>query len=219
MYYVRLFKGLREPYITAQQLIKAEKIGGYWKNLFLLLFITFLLSATTAYYGIGNELLSKQLNSLSSTEFEAVKSLFAGGQILWSMLVTIFIIIIPSLFFWAISDIEWKKYIVVQCFVLLILLIEKIIMIPFAVLMGLPDISNPFSLGVIGQAFTSNSIILQFLAQITIFKVWAILLQIKYVKLLAGKTTKITALIVIGFHLIILVISTFLSMMDLEKLL
>lgn len=219
MYYVRLFKGLREPYITAQQLIKAETIGGYWKKLFLLLFITCLLAATTAYFGIGNELLAKELNSLSNTEFEATKSLFAGGQIISFLLGAIFTITIPSLFFWAISEIEWKKYIVVQCFVLTILLIEKLVMIPFVIFIGLPDISNPFSLGVIGQSLTSNSIILQFLAQITIFKIWAIILQIKYIKLMAEQTTKRTAWIVIGFNLIIMVIAVFLAMMDLEKLL
>ncbi|MCQ6274653.1 hypothetical protein JMM81_06650 [Bacillus sp. V3B] len=219
MYEVRLFKGLREPYITAHQLIKAEYIGGFWKKLFLLLFLTFLLSTITAYYGIGNELLSKELNTTSSTEFEAAKSLFAGGQIIWSILVAITTITIPSVFFWAISDIEWKKYIVVQSFILTILLIETIITIPFAILIGLPEISNPFSLGAIGQSLTSNDIILQLLTEITIFKIWAIVLQIKYIKVLAEKTAKQATLIVIGFNLIILVITVFLAIMDLEKLL
>ena len=37
MFDVRLFKGLREPYKTAQLLGKAEKISGFWKRLILLL--------------------------------------------------------------------------------------------------------------------------------------------------------------------------------------
>ncbi len=74
-----------------------------------------------------------------------------------------------------------------QFFVVTILLIEKVILIPFTIFMGLPDLSNPFSFGIIGQYLTSNDIILQFLAQLSIFKIWAVVLQYKYVKALSGK--------------------------------
>ena len=86
MYDVRLLRGLKEPYLTSQQLIKAEKITGFWKKGLWLLFITLIVSALTAYFGIGNELVSKELNSLSSTGFEATKSLFAAGQVTWSII-------------------------------------------------------------------------------------------------------------------------------------
>jgi hypothetical protein len=46
-----------------------------------------------------------------------------------------------------------------------------------------------------------------------------VVLQFKYIKVLAGKSTKRTALYVIGFNIIILFIVTFFNMMDLEKLL
>ena len=113
---------------------------------------------------------------------------------------------IPSLFFWTVSDIEWKKYIIVQFFVVTILLIEKVILIPFTIFIGLPDISNPFSLGIIGQYLTSNDIILQFLAQLSIFKIWAVVLQYKYVKALSEKSAFQTSLIVIGFNLILMIV-------------
>ena len=219
MYYVRLLRGLKEPYLTSQQLMKAEGIAGFWKKGIGLLFIALIVSTITAFFGIGNELLSKELNSLSSTAFEASKSLFAAGQITWSIIAVLFTMTIPSLFFWTFSDIEWKKYIVVQYWVVTILLIEKVILIPFTIFIGLPDISNPFSLGIIGQYFTSNDIILQFLAQLSIFKIWAVVLQYKYVKVLSEKTARQTALIVIGFNLITMIITVFLNIMDLDKLL
>ncbi len=67
---VRLLWGLKEPNITSQHLIKAEQMAGFWKKGILLLFITLIVSALTAYFGIGNELLSKNLNGLSSTELK-----------------------------------------------------------------------------------------------------------------------------------------------------
>ena len=219
MYDVRLLRGLKEPYLTSQQLMKAEQLAGFWKKGLGLLFITLVVSAVTAYFGIGNELLSKELNSLSSTGFEATKSLFAAGQVTWSITAVILTMTIPSLFFWTVSDIEWKKYIIVQYLVVTILLIEKVILIPFVIFIGLPEISNPFSLGMIGQYFTSNDIILQFLAQLSIFKIWAVILQYKYVKAFSEKSALQSALIVIGFNLILVIITVFLTIMDLEKLL
>ena len=85
--------------------------------------------------------------------------------------------------------------------------------------MGLPDLSNPFSLGIIGQYLTSNDIIMQFLVQLSIFKIWAVVLQYKYVKALSQKSALQTALIVIGFNLILMIVTVFITIMDLAKLL
>ena len=163
MYYVRLLRGLKEPNLTSQQLIKAEKITGFWKKGLWLLFITLIVSALTAYLGIGNELVSKELNSLSSTGFEATKSLFAAGRVTWSIIAIHThhdhsILIFLDGFGHRMEEIY--HYAVFRCNDFLI---EKVILIPFTIFMGLPDLSNPFSLGIIGQYLTSNDIILQFL--------------------------------------------------------
>lgn len=220
MFDVRLFRGLREPYKTAQLLGKAEKISGFWKRLILLLVITFILASIQSIFGIGNDILSKELNNLSNTGFEATKSLFAIGQIIRVLIEALLIITIPSLFFWAVSEREWEKFMVVQQYVLVLFLLEKLLLLPFAVFLGLTaDISNPFSLGIIGQYFTNNEFFLLCLAQISIFKVWAVVLQFKYIKELIESTAKRAALYVIGFNIVILLIVTLFNMMNLEKLL
>lgn len=220
MFDVRLFKGLREPYKTAQLLGEAEKISGFWKRLILLFVITFILASIESIFGVGNDILSKELNNLSNTGFEATKSLFAIGQIIRMLIEALLIITIPSLFFWAVSEKEWKKFIVLQQFVLVLFLLEKLLLLPFAVFLGLTtDISSPFSLGIIGQYLTNNEFILLCLAQISIFKIWAVVLQFKYIKELTEGTAKRAALYVIGFNIVILLIVTLFNMMDLEKLL
>ncbi|WP_338471001.1 hypothetical protein R4Z10_19850 [Niallia sp. XMNu-256] len=220
MFQVRLFKGLKEPHYTAEQLGKAESLSGFWKNLLFLLGLTLLLSLFTSFYGIGNDILSPELNGHLATEFEAMKSLFAIGQMAWKLFEALFILTIPSLFFWAISDIEWKKFIVVQQEILVIFLLEKAALIPFALFLGITShLSNPFSLGIIGQYVTDQPFILIFLAKMSIFTIWAVILQYKYVKVLAGKPAKGTALFVIGFNVILLFISTFITLIDLETLL
>ena len=74
------------------------------------------------------------------------------------------------------------------------------------------------SLGIIGQYLTNNEFILLCLVQISIFKVWAVVLQFKYIKELIESNAKRVALYVIGFNIVILLIVTFFNMMDLEKL-
>lgn len=219
IYHVRLLKGLRQPYLNAQVLAKAEGITGFWKKIILLALSTIILSAVTAYFGIGNEILSRNIDNLTSTEFEAAKIMFALGQILWSLFAALIVVTVPSLFFWTLSNSEWKKFIVVQLYVLSIFLLEKAITAIFTVTMGLAEISNPFSFGVIGQTFTQHPIMLHFLAEITLFKIWAMVLQYKYVKSLSDKSALMTLLIVLGLNFILLLAVVFFNAMQLEKLL
>ena len=219
MYDVRLFRGIKEPSLTAEQLVKAEKITGFWKKGLLLLGAVVLIAMLNAYAGIGHEPLSKQLNQLSSTEYEGAKLLFAAGQILWSLLCALFILTIPSLVFWAVTDIGWKKFIIVQFFVLSILLMEEILLIPVMILFGLGEISNPFSFGIIGQLLTSKRFIHEFLAGISIFKLWGVYVQYKYIRGMTERSKGFTLLVVIGTGVVILLFSAFLSAMRLETLL
>lgn len=219
MYDVRLFKGIKEPTMTAGQLAEAEGITGFWKKGLLLLAAVVLISMLHAYAGIGTETLSKQLTQLLGAEYEGAKLLFAVGQILWSLLCALFILTIPSLVFWALTDIEWKKFIIVQFFVLSILLIEEILLVPVVILLGTAEISNPFSLGIIGQILTPQRFIHEFLAGISIFKVWSLYVQYKYIRGMTETSKGFALLVVIGTGFVILLFSAFLSAMRLGALL
>lgn len=142
-----------------------------------------------------------------------------AGQTILGLVFGAIMLFLPALFFWTLSDLELNKLLTVQFFVLPIYLFEKLIMIPLALSLGLTQVSSPFALGTIAQYITGNDFIIYFLATLSIFKVWAIFIEYKYLKMLTGKNPKIVLLMVIGLNLIIWLFSALVSFIQFDKIL
>src|SRR5574342_673145 len=197
-----VLRGLFYPDLYTYKLRDSEYVPGVWKNTTMLILLSGLIFGISAYFGIGSEYLSKKLTSISQENYELHKLLFMFGQIIWGLFYGAAMIFIPALFFWTLSDISLKKFVMVQQFVLPILLLEKVIIIPLATTLGLIKTSSPFSLGIIAQYITGNGFIIYFLGAIYLFKVWAIFIEYKYVKMLTGKKPGMVLLMVIGINLV-----------------
>ncbi|PLR76195.1 hypothetical protein CU633_17195 [Bacillus sp. V3-13] len=215
----KLTKGLWDPARFFYQLREAERITGLWNRVVLLLLASALIFGLGTYTGVGTEILSKEITQLPISEFEAHKALFAAGQILWGLFYAALVLFVPSLFFWTLTDIEYKKLTVVQTLVLLILLIEKVVLLPFQITFGLDRFSSPFSLGVIAQYLSIKSFFVYFLATITVFKIWGMALQYKALKLLSDKNPKILLLMIISINLAAWLFSALISYIEFEKVL
>jgi hypothetical protein len=219
IYRVQLFRGLKDPYIIGYQLTKAEKMEGTWKYTIILTFASFLIYSISAYLGLGSEQLSNQIDQLTSSEFEATKLLFALGQVLIGVLGTVLFIFFPALVFWLFSDTYFIKLVNIQLFITTIILLEKAIGIPFHYYLGLDPVSLPYSMGVIAQYLTDYRYITLFLAQITLFQIWAIVLQFTYVKAIIDRNNKVVLAIVIGTNIFIWLVLALYSYIDFEKIL
>ncbi|AYA78100.1 hypothetical protein DOE78_23355 [Bacillus sp. Y1] len=219
IYRVQLFRGLKDPYIIGHQLTNAEKMEGTWKYTIILTFASFLLYSISGYLGLGSEILSNQIYQLTPSEYEATKLLFAAGQVLVGVLGTILFIFFPALIFWLFSDTEYIRYVNIQLIITTIILLEKAISIPFHFYLGLDPVSLPYSLGVIAQYITDYRYIILFLAQITFFQIWAIVLQYTYVKSIMNRNNKIVLAIVIATNVVIWLVLALFSYIDFEKLL
>lgn len=214
-----VLRGLFYPDLYTYKLRDSEYVPGVWKNTTMLLLLSGLIFGISAYYGIGSEYLSKNLTAISRENYELHKLLFMFGQIFWGLFYGAAMIFIPALFFWTLSDIGLKKFVTVQQFVLPILLLEKVIIIPLATTLGLIKITSPFSLGVIAQYITGNDFIIYFLGAISLFKVWAIFIEFKYVKMLTGKKPGMVLLMVIGINVVFWLFSALFSFVQFEKIL
>lgn len=217
-YRVQLFRGIVQPNICSYQLQKAEQITSLVKKTILLFICSIIIFGLSAYFGIGNESISKSINQFSAAQFEAHKAWFAIGQVLWGTVWTGFIIFFPALLFWIFTDLEYRKLVVLQLFITTILLVEKAIFIPFQLTLGLDDHSSPFSLGVIFQYVTNNEFIIGFFGAITLFKVGAMFLQYYYLKELTDKTSKQLLFIILAINLFFWLFSAMLSTIDLGRL-
>ncbi|WLR55371.1 hypothetical protein LC048_24430 [Mesobacillus subterraneus] len=216
---VEVLRGLFNYKYYTYKLRDAEHVPGIWKNTILLTILSGLVFGISAYFGIGSEYLSKELTSIPREEYEMQKLLFMAGQTILGLVFGIIMIFLPALFFWTLSDLELKKLLAVQIFVLPILLFEKLIGIPLALTLGLTQVSSPFALGTIAQYITGNDFIIYLLATISIFKVWVIFIEYMYLKMLTGKKTAIILLMVIGFNLVIWLFSALISFVQFDKIL
>jgi hypothetical protein len=215
-YQVQLWKGLTSPYVSSHQLNKAEQFHGLWKRTSLILVLTLIISAFSSYLGIENEQLSKLIYETSSSEFESIKGLFAIGQVLQSIFVSAILIFLPALVFWVFTDIEYRKLIVIQLFVAGIFILEKIITLPLQFFFGLDLASSPFSLGIIAQYLTDYEIIINFLGEVSLFSIWAMILQYKYLRVITDKKNSILVILILSINLFLWIFTAIFSFIKFE---
>lgn len=218
MFRVRLFRGLRHPDYFTYELKTMESVGKLWPQVLTLILLSGLIAGISASFGIGSEYLSSNLVSGSSADVAMQMGLFVFGQALWGLFYGTVILFLSSLWFWSMTDTDMNRFVVVQLMVLILLLIEKVLLIPVSLVLGVPEVSSPFSLGPIVQTFTSQTFLINFFASITVFKLWAMWIQYKYVRALTEKSRVVTLALVIGLNLLYWLFSALFSIIQFEKI-
>jgi F0F1-type ATP synthase membrane subunit c/vacuolar-type H+-ATPase subunit K len=218
MFQIRLLRGLRHPNYFTYELKNTEAVGKIWSPVLTLILLSGLIAGLSGFFGIGSEYLSKNLVSSQTAEYEMQKALFVIGQILWGLFYGTVILYLSALWFWSLSDTELKRFVIMQLLVLVILLLEKLISIPVCLVLGVPEISSPFSLGPIAQSVMDNGFLVNFFASITLFKVWVIWVQYQYVRALTEKSRAVVWALVLGLNLIYWLFSALFSIIQFEKI-
>ncbi|WP_175990052.1 hypothetical protein [Bacillus sp. Marseille-Q1617] len=163
--------------------------------------------------------ISKELTTLSPTTYELEKFLFFLGRLLAGLLYAAIILFIPSLIFWTISDDgEYKKLVMTQGIILMILLLERLTYIPLSLFLSLDWHSSPLSLGVLAQYITSNSLIIYFLGIASLFKVWIFYIQYKGLKSLTQQKNWLIWLVIFLTNLIFWAITALLAYLNISTL-
>lgn len=181
-YRLQLLKGLFRSTHELAQLSQAEKIRGLWTKFSLLILISVLLSLLAGALGIQSESISAYLADFDIYTYEWLKLLFAAGSGLAGLLLPFFFIFIPALLFWTFLELEFKKLIALQCITFSIYLIEFALLIAWNVFFSIPRDSSPFSLGVAAQYITENMIVIRFFSFISIFQIWILVIQYRFLR-------------------------------------
>ena len=216
-FYARIVRGLKEINTVSYELQTAEKITGLLKKILSLFFIATAVFAASAFLGIGNEGISKELAEYNGRDFELNKLLFASGQVIWGWVFFSLHLFLVSLYFYVFSDVDYHKLLYIQVLATVILLAERIVAIPMQVYFGLTPLSSIFSLGIIGQTITDKKVVHYFLAEISLFKIWMLYIQYKYLAVVSGKGRRYTMLVVLAIYLVFLIISALTSYWHLEN--
>jgi hypothetical protein len=216
---IEVFRGLFNYNYCTYKLRDTERFPGIWKKTILFILLSGLIFGFSAYLGVDSEYLSKKLTSIPRAEYEMNKLLFLAGQTIQGLVFGAVMLFLPALFFWTVTDLEFKRLLTIQLFIMPVLLLEKLLIVPMALYLGLTKVSSPFSLGVIGQYITGNDFIIHFLAYISLFKIWTIFIEYKYLKALTDKNPKIVLLLILAIHLVICLFAALFSFVQMEKIL
>ncbi|MCA1060891.1 hypothetical protein LCL96_18405 [Rossellomorea aquimaris] len=216
---VRLFRGLKHPSIFFYQLSEMEEIKGYKNRIFSLFFLSIAVFGLISSFGIGMGSLSNEIIKLTPTSFELEKFLFFLGRLIAGGLYAAIMLFFSSLIFWTISNEgEYRKLVITQGLVLIILLLEKLTFIPMSLFYSLEWYSSPLSLGVISQYLTSNSFVIYLLGSFSLFKVWVFYIQYKGIKRLTNQKNWIIWLVILFTNLFFWSLNALLAFLNISTL-
>lgn len=181
---------------------RAESLKNLWKLFALLIFASAGVYAWMAVLGIGSDIISTEAAALNAFEYEAGKVWFVLGRMAFAAIFAVLVLIVPSLFFYAITEIPYRKLLVMQQIVLLVMLIERVLWIPLAVFAGLDWFASPWAFGIITSYFTDLPWVIFFFGAISLFQLWIIWFQVKFIGFMSDIKRVWLWVNVIGIHIL-----------------
>ncbi|RYG72814.1 hypothetical protein EU245_09175 [Lentibacillus lipolyticus] len=181
---------------------KAETIKGLWRTSLLLILFSIGVYFGMAVLGIGTGPINDDAAALGFLGYEAGKLWFAIGRIGFAILFGLFILFVPSLIFYFITKIHYRKLLVMQQVVLAVMLIERLVWIPLATHAGLDWFASPFSFGIIAMYVTDIPWVTFFFGSASVFQLWIIWFQATFLSYLSAVKRGWIWTIVIVIHLI-----------------
>lgn len=179
---------------------KAEKIHQLWKTSAILILISMVVYGWMAYLGIGSDLVSKGAVGLTPEAYEASKFWFLIGRVIYAVFLALLILFVPSLLFYLLTEIPYQKLLIMQQTVLVVMLIERMIWIPLVLLIGLDWHVSPLSFGIIASYATDVPWAIYFFGAISLFQLWIIWFQVKFITSLVSMKKQWIWLNVILLH-------------------
>ncbi|WP_347861593.1 hypothetical protein U0355_13395 [Salimicrobium sp. PL1-032A] len=185
------------------KLNEADRIRNVWKMLFLLLFATILSFVWTAWVGLGTDPISANMLELNRLEYEWRKAWFMIGRIGYSLLFYGFILFFSTLIFWLFNTASYKRIMIIQMNVLVIMLFERVTWLPLLTYTGLDWFVSPLSFGVIASYFTDLTWIIHFFGAASLFQLFIIWYQVVSLKKISSTRSGFIWTGVIFWHLLL----------------
>ena len=196
------FTGLiKNPVDQKHRISHQETIAFEWKTQLSLLLTFSILYIIMAAIGMGTQFFSMNLTELTQPEYAAGHFWFIIGRVVYALCIGLVILYLVSYFYSLITEIPYKKVLLMQQVVLFIMICERITWIPLFVFLGLDWNVSPLSFGVIASWFTDSTWIVNLFGAISVFQIGIIIFQITYLKWFTTIRTWKVILTVIILHL------------------
>ncbi|WP_339230493.1 hypothetical protein NSQ77_09225 [Oceanobacillus sp. FSL K6-2867] len=199
-YRVHLFRLLFSMEDDLFRIKKAERIQQLWKVSVVLVLAAIAVYLWMAYLGLGTERISGVAVTLSDLTYETSKLWFLLGRGLYAILFAAFILFFPGFLFYLLTGIPYQKLVIMQQIVLVVMLMERLLWIPLVIVAGLNWQVSPLSLGIIASYITEVPWVIYFFGAITLFQLWIIWFQVKYLSVFSEMKKFVIAINVILLH-------------------
>lgn len=193
---------------------QAEKIKSQWKTNLLLVVALLTVYVWMASLGMGTNLIAQDVTVVTPENYESSKLWFIVGRMGFALIFAIFVLFVPSLYFHLLLDVPYRKLIIMQQVVLVVLLIERIIWIPLFTYMGLDWYVSPLSLGIISLYATDIEWLGYLFGAITLFQVWLIWFQVNYLSKISDMKKGVIWLNIILLHVLGWLITVLVTFFD-----
>ncbi|PAV27863.1 hypothetical protein CIL05_19470 [Virgibacillus profundi] len=213
-YYVNVFRILFSLDDHLFRIRKAEKIHNLWKVSSLLFLLSIIIYAWMAFLGIGSDIISTTAVQLTPVAYEQSKFWFIIGRMAYAVLFAALILFLPTLLFYLLTGAPFRKLLIMQQVVLLVMLIERIIWIPLVTLNGLDWFVSPLSFGIIASYITEVPWAIYFFGAISLFQLWIIWFQVKYLLQFTELKKHWIWINVIGLHILFWCVTALLAYVD-----
>ncbi|SDN48601.1 hypothetical protein [Tenuibacillus multivorans] len=213
-----LYRLFTDPDGQIYRIQKSEDIRNIWKASLVLFLVGISIYIWMAWLGMGTNPISRELSSTTLDIYNAYKLWFIIGRALFAILFVSIILYLTSYYFYLFTNIPYKKLVIMQQAVLVMMLFERLLWIPLFVYLGLDWYVSPLSLGIIASYITQYDWFLYFFGAITVIQIWIISFQSKYLSRLSSINKRKIWTIVIIWHLVSYIIVATLGYFD-EQLL
>ncbi|QSS99659.1 hypothetical protein IMZ31_16565 [Pontibacillus sp. ALD_SL1] len=202
MYQVRVAPLFFRRENTFSRMYHAEKVDHLWRRVFLFIFLTMLVYISSAWFGLGMDVISTRATSLTFEDYEVRKLFFLFGRALFGLIFAILILFGSPFLLWMFTGIPYRKLIALHLPILMVLLIERIFWIVVLVNTGLDWYVSPVSFGIITSYFTDIPWIIYFFGAISVVQLWIVWFKIKTVHYFTKWKRWQAWLLVIMLHMI-----------------
>lgn len=211
-YKIRFLDGLISPQTQFLQLKESEKISGFYWKLAAVLGVSAFFSLLSAAAGIGMEEVMRDYLRVSQERLESMKLFWAAGNVLSGLAAPLMIVLVYS--GWlklAFNEIPFGRLAVLNFYIAVLYVIEKIVLLPFHYFLGFSKLSSPFAFGIIGQVFTKHSFLLHLLNNFSLFFIAGTVIQYIGLRVLSSKSNNYILLILVLINLLSLIFISFLQ--------
>src|SRR5690625_2491499 len=113
-YHPNLLRFLFSIYDHLYRIRTVEAMNPIWRSNSLLILLSMLIYLWMAFLGIGSNLISEDALVLGALNYEASKFWFVIGRILYGVFFALFILFVPAYLFKLLTDIPFKKLVVIK---------------------------------------------------------------------------------------------------------